>query len=183
MCIRDRYRTITPFGPPMWQAEVDNVRYMSASPATAVGQKALHRAKRRYRTVKRIQSHIPTKHKYKHKPAFVEIIQKERSCFIAEIRPIKNSTPTAHVSSIWVGYILFGYVAGIWMGSFCGQDRAKFIASVITAFRVLFPVLNGKSTFLCCFPTNVNEIRSDDGPWEDLDTHQILSRLVGKQQN
>ena len=35
----------------MWQAEVDNVRCMSASPATAVGQKALHRAKRRYRTV------------------------------------------------------------------------------------------------------------------------------------
>ena len=46
-----QYRTITPFGPPMWQAEVDNVRCMSASPATAVGQKALHRAKRRYRTV------------------------------------------------------------------------------------------------------------------------------------
>ena len=36
-------------------------------------------------------------------------------------------------------------------------------------------------TFLCCFPTNVDEIRSDDGPWEDLGTRQILSSLVGKQ--
>ena len=42
-------------------------------------------------------------------------------------------------------------------------------------------VLNGKSTFLHCFPTNVDEIRSEDGPWEDLGTHQILSSLVGKQ--
>ena len=42
-------------------------------------------------------------------------------------------------------------------------------------------VLNGKSIFLCCFPTNVDEIRSDDGPWEDLGTRQILSSLVGKQ--
>ena len=33
--------SVPPFGPPMWQAEVDNVRCMSASPAKAVGQKAL----------------------------------------------------------------------------------------------------------------------------------------------
>ena len=30
-------------------------------------------------------------------------------------------------------------------------------------------------------PTNVDEIGSDDGPWEDLDTNQILTRLLGKQ--
>jgi len=36
-------------------------------------------------------------------------------------------------------------------------------------------------TFLCCFPTNVDEIRSDAGPCEDLGTHQFLSSLVGKQ--
>ena len=46
--------------------------------------------------------------------------------------------------------------------------------------KVLFPVLNGKSTFLICFQTNVDEIRSDDYPWEDLGTHQISSSLVGK---
>ena len=42
-------------------------------------------------------------------------------------------------------------------------------------------VLNGKSTFLSCFPTNVDEIWSNDGPWEDLGPHQILSSFVGKQ--
>ena len=40
---------LTPFGPPMWQAEADTE--LSASPTTAVGQKALAMAKRRYSTV------------------------------------------------------------------------------------------------------------------------------------
>ena len=43
-----------PFGPPMWQAEADTELTLSASPttATAVGQKALALAKRRYSTVR-----------------------------------------------------------------------------------------------------------------------------------
>ena len=44
-------REITPFGPPMWQAEADTELTLSASPTTAVGQKALALAKRRYSTV------------------------------------------------------------------------------------------------------------------------------------
>ena len=54
--------------------------------------------------------------------------------------------------------------------------------------KLLLPVLNGKrpsqngkSTFLCWFPTNVDEVRGDDGPWEDLGTYQSLLSLVGKQ--
>ena len=35
----------------MWQAEADKELTLSASPTTAVGQKALARAKRRYSTV------------------------------------------------------------------------------------------------------------------------------------
>ena len=42
------YRGVTPFGPPMWQAEADTELTLSASPTTAVGQKALALAKRRY---------------------------------------------------------------------------------------------------------------------------------------
>ena len=45
--------------------------------------------------------------------------------------------------------------------------------------KVLFPVLNGKSTFLSCVPTNVDEIRSDDEPWEYIGIHKILL-LLGK---
>ena len=45
------YRGVTPFGPPMWQAEADTELTLSASPPTAVGQKALALAKRRYSTV------------------------------------------------------------------------------------------------------------------------------------
>ena len=37
-----------PFGPPMRQAEADTELTLSASPTTAVGQKALALAKRRY---------------------------------------------------------------------------------------------------------------------------------------
>ena len=44
---------LTPFGPPMWQAEADTELTLSASPTTAVGQKALALAKRRYSTVHR----------------------------------------------------------------------------------------------------------------------------------
>ena len=36
---------LTPFGPPMWQAEADTELTLSASPTTAVGQKALALAK------------------------------------------------------------------------------------------------------------------------------------------
>ena len=43
---------LTPFGPPMWQAEADTELTLSASPTTAVGQKVLALAKRRYSTVK-----------------------------------------------------------------------------------------------------------------------------------
>ena len=42
---------LTPFGPLMWQAEADTELTLSASPTTAVGQKALALAKRRYSTV------------------------------------------------------------------------------------------------------------------------------------
>ena len=42
---------LTPFGPPMWQAEADTELTLSASPTTAVGQKVLALAKRRYSTV------------------------------------------------------------------------------------------------------------------------------------
>ena len=42
---------LTPFGPPMWQAETDTELILSASATTAVGQKALALAKRRYSTV------------------------------------------------------------------------------------------------------------------------------------
>ena len=42
---------LTPFCPPMWQAEADTELTLSASPTTAVGQKALALAKRRYSTV------------------------------------------------------------------------------------------------------------------------------------
>ena len=42
---------LTPFGPPMWQAEADTELTLSASPTTAVGQTALALAKRRYSTV------------------------------------------------------------------------------------------------------------------------------------
>ena len=50
-CFGTLYRGITPFGPPMWQAEADTELTLSASPTTAVGQKALALAKRRYSTV------------------------------------------------------------------------------------------------------------------------------------
>ena len=33
----------------MWQAKAENVRFMSTLPVTAVGQREVHRAKRRYR--------------------------------------------------------------------------------------------------------------------------------------
>ena len=42
---------LTPFGPLLWQAEADTELTKSASPTTAVGQKALALAKRRYSTV------------------------------------------------------------------------------------------------------------------------------------
>ena len=42
---------LTPFGPPMWQAEADTELTLFALPTTAVGQKALAMAKRRYSTV------------------------------------------------------------------------------------------------------------------------------------
>ena len=53
MLIRDdlMYRGVTPFGSPMLQAEADAELTLSASPTTAVGQKALALAKRRYSTV------------------------------------------------------------------------------------------------------------------------------------
>ena len=35
---RIKYRRLTEFGPPLWQAEADNVSSMSASTATAAGQ-------------------------------------------------------------------------------------------------------------------------------------------------
>ena len=38
---------LTPFGPPMWQAEADTELTLSASLTTAVGQKALSMAKKR----------------------------------------------------------------------------------------------------------------------------------------
>ena len=58
-CIRDTrvpwsnafWPGLTPFGPPMWQAEADTELTLSASPTTSVGQKALALAKRRYSTV------------------------------------------------------------------------------------------------------------------------------------
>ena len=37
---------LTPFGPPMWQAEADTELTLSASPTRAVGQKALALAKK-----------------------------------------------------------------------------------------------------------------------------------------
>ena len=42
---------LTPFGPPMWQPEADTELTLSASPITAMGQKALAMAKSRYSTV------------------------------------------------------------------------------------------------------------------------------------
>ena len=39
----------------MWQAEADRELTLSASPTTAVGQKALAMAKRRYSTVRHLQ--------------------------------------------------------------------------------------------------------------------------------
>ena len=42
---------LTPFGPLLWRAEADTELTLSASPTTAVGQKALALAKRRYSTV------------------------------------------------------------------------------------------------------------------------------------
>ena len=42
---------LTPFDPPMWQAEAEIELPLSASPTTAVGQKALAMVKRRYSTV------------------------------------------------------------------------------------------------------------------------------------
>ena len=48
---------LTPFGPPMWQAEADTELTLSASPTTAVGQKALALAKRRYSTVVKNRQH------------------------------------------------------------------------------------------------------------------------------
>ena len=45
------YRGVTPFGPLLWQAEADTEMTLSASLTTAVGQKALALAKRRYSTV------------------------------------------------------------------------------------------------------------------------------------
>ena len=47
----NQYRGVTPFGPPMWQADADTELTLSASPTTAVGQKLLALAKRRYSTV------------------------------------------------------------------------------------------------------------------------------------
>ena len=52
------YRGVTPFGPLMWQAEADTELTLSASPTTAVGQKALALAKRRYSTVLSINEMI-----------------------------------------------------------------------------------------------------------------------------
>ena len=56
---KERYRGVTPFGPP-WQAEADTELTLSASPTTAVGQKALALAKRRYSTV--LPSRFPILH-------------------------------------------------------------------------------------------------------------------------
>ena len=42
---------LTPFCPPMWQAEADTELTLSASPTTVACQKALALAKRRYSTV------------------------------------------------------------------------------------------------------------------------------------
>ena len=50
---------LTPFGPPMWQAEADAELTLSASPTTAVGQKALALAKRRYSTVSSLFQRFP----------------------------------------------------------------------------------------------------------------------------
>ena len=52
---------LTPFGPPMWQAEADTELTLSASPTTEVGQKALALAKRRYSTVYSLQNCIGRK--------------------------------------------------------------------------------------------------------------------------
>ena len=46
------YRGVTPLDPPMWQAEADTELTLFASSTTAVGQKALALAKRRYSTVR-----------------------------------------------------------------------------------------------------------------------------------
>ena len=46
---------LTPVGPLLWQAEADTELTLSASPTTAVGQKALAMAKRRYSTVIKIR--------------------------------------------------------------------------------------------------------------------------------
>ena len=40
---------------------------------------------------------------------------------------------------------------------------------------------NGKSTFLSSFSTNVDEIWSEDVPWDDICIHKILSNLVCQQ--
>ena len=42
---------LTPVGPLLWQAEADTELTLTASPTTAVGQKALALAKKRYSTV------------------------------------------------------------------------------------------------------------------------------------
>ena len=51
-----------------------------------------------------------------------------------------------------------------------GQLSSKVWVTVACT-KLQKSVLNGKSTFVGCFPINVDEIQSNDGPWEDLGTH------------
>ena len=59
-----------------------------------------------------------------------------------------------------------GHVLGLSLG----QLSSKVWATV-ACLKLQTLVLNGKSTFVSCFPINVDEIRSNDGPCEDLGTH------------
>ena len=72
---------LTPFGPTMWQAEADTELTLSASPTTAVGQKALALAKRRYSTVPLITKVVNEGSVQPKSIVFFKTIPKLSSCF------------------------------------------------------------------------------------------------------
>ena len=59
---------------------------------------------------------------------------------------------------------------GHFFGLRLGQFSSKVWATVACA-KLQKSVLNVKSTFVGCFPINVDEIQSNYGPWEDLGTN------------
>ena len=56
---------------------------------------------------------------------------------------------------------------GHFFGLSLGQ-LSSIVWATVACLKLQTSVQNGKSIFVSCFPINVDEIRSNDWPWEDL---------------